>query len=142
MNNYSQKYIDECRLKVNLQLSTYNDLIIAARKQEEANNELLQSIINSFESNFFNNMVIVLDHYFCHRSRTKEMKDGNPLNEVRILCNSIMNNNNMMLSDKTIKYVPAKSVLKYNVGDEVKLNGEDFVQLSDAFFAEMESKYL
>jgi hypothetical protein len=33
-----------------------------------------------------------------------------------------MNNNNMMLSDKTIKYAPAKS-LKYNVGDLVKLNG-------------------
>ncbi len=70
------------------------------------------------------------------------MKDGNPLNEVRMLCNSMMNNHNMMGADKTIKYDPAKSVLKYRVGDEIKLNEADFIRLSSAFFAEIESKYL
>ena len=39
-----------------------------------------------------------------------EGKDGNPLNEVRILCNSMMNNNNKMCADKTIKFDSAKSV--------------------------------
>jgi hypothetical protein len=142
MNNYTQKYIDECCLKVNLQLSTYKNLVTTARKQVGDNNALLNSVIESFEPNFFNNMVIVLDSYFCHRSRTLEKKDGNPLNEVRILCNSMMNNNNKMLADKTIKFVPDKSVLKYKVGDEIKLNEDDFILISKAFFAEIESKYL
>jgi hypothetical protein len=33
-------------------------------------------------------------------------------------------------------------VLKYQVGDEIKLNAADFMLLSSAFFAEIERKYL
>jgi hypothetical protein len=54
----------------------------------------------------------------------------------------MMNNNDLMCADKTIKFDPAKSVLKYRVGDEIKLNEADFVRLAAAFFAEIESKYL
>jgi hypothetical protein len=86
-------------------------------------------------------MVLALDRYFVHRARALEKKDGNPLN-VRILCNSMMNNNNRMCADKTIKFDPAKSVLKYRIGDEIKLKEADFVRLSSAFFAEIERKYL
>jgi hypothetical protein len=112
------------------------------RKQSGDNEALLHAAIESFEPNFFNNMVLALDNYFCHRSRTMEKKDGNPLNEVRLLCTSIMNNNNIMCADKTIKLDPAKSVLKYKVGDEVKLNAEDFERIAKAFFAEIEKIYL
>jgi len=70
------------------------------------------------------------------------MKDGNPLNEVRMLCNSMMTNHNILGADKTIKYDPAKSVLKYRFGDQIKLNEADFTRLSGAFFAEIERKYL
>jgi hypothetical protein len=87
-------------------------------------------------------MVLALDSYFVHRTRAIEKKDGNPLNEVRMLCNSMMNNNHMMCADKTIKFDPARSVLKYRVGDEIKLNEADFTLLSSAFFAEIERKYL
>jgi hypothetical protein len=87
-------------------------------------------------------MVIVPDNYFSNGRRTIEKKDGNPLNEVRMLSNSIMNNNNKMSPDKTIKYDPAKSVLKYNFGNEIKLNQGDFILISRAFFAEIEGKYL
>ncbi len=54
----------------------------------------------------------------------------------------MMKNNNLRCADKTIKYDPAKSVLKYQVGDEIKLNEADFKRLSSAFFADIESKYL
>jgi len=47
----------------------------------ETNDALLDSAIESFEPNFFNNLILVLDNYFCNRSRTKENKNGNPLNE-------------------------------------------------------------
>ncbi len=45
-----------------------------------------------------------------------EKKDGNPLNEVKMLSNSIMNNGSVMCADKTIKYDPAKAVLKCRSG--------------------------
>jgi len=41
-------------------------------------------------------MVLVLDSSFSHRQRTMELKDGNPLNEVRVLCNSILENDGIM----------------------------------------------
>ncbi|WP_379350485.1 hypothetical protein [Paenibacillus sp. GCM10027629] len=71
-----------------------------------------------------------------------ELKDGNSLNEVRMLCNSMMENNNRMKADKTIKYKPDKSILKYNFDDEIKLSKDDFLQLAKAFFADIEFKFL
>jgi hypothetical protein len=140
VSKYTQKYIDECRSRVSEQVSAYHTLVAAARA---AIDELhLNTAIKAFEPHFFNVMVLALDSCFVHRLRVMEMKDGNPLNEVRILCNSMMNNNNRMGADKTIKYDPAKSVLKYRVGDEIKLNEAGFILLSSAFFAEIESKYL
>lgn len=83
-----------------------------------------------------------MDSYFVHRARAIEKKDGNTLNEVRMLCASMMYSNNRMGADKTIKFDSAKSVLKYRVGDEIKLSEADFILISSAFFAEIERKYL
>jgi hypothetical protein len=141
INNYSKEYIDECRSKVYSLISDYEKLITTARKSADTNEALLNSAIGSFETNFFNNMVLVLDNYFYNRSRTIEMKDGNPLNEVRVLCNSMLNNGNKMVADKTIKLNPSRSVLKYKTGDEIKMREPDFLLLSNAFFAEIENKY-
>jgi hypothetical protein len=57
-------------------------------------------------------MVLILDTYFTHRSRTTEGKDSNPLNEVRVLCNSILENKSVLRADKSIKLKPETSVLK------------------------------
>ena len=43
----------------------------------------LDKAFESFESAFFNNMIIVLDSYFVHRTMAIQKIDGNPLNEVR-----------------------------------------------------------
>jgi len=82
VKNYTQTYIDECRSRVNVQLSTYNNLITSARKSAGNNEKSLNSAIESFEPIFFNNMVLLLDALFVHRLRMIEGKDGNPLNEV------------------------------------------------------------
>ena len=59
-----------------------------------------------------------------------EKKEGNLLNEVRILCNSLLNNISKLSADKSIKLNPTKSILKIRVGDEIKLNEADFMRLS------------
>ncbi len=142
VNNYSKQYIDECRSRIDLQLSTYKKLLETARNKIEKDERVLNAAIESFEPLFFNNLVLLLDALFVHRTRAREKKDGNPLNEVRIMCRSIMENNNRMCADNTIKLNPAKSVLKYKVGDEIKLNEEGFSRLSNSFFSEIENKYL
>jgi hypothetical protein len=102
------------------------------------------SSVESFDALFFNNMTLVLDRYFVHRlpGADYEGKDGNPLNEVRIVCDSLLNNDGIMRADKQIKLAPERSVLKLNVGDPIELTEEEFDRLSVAFFAELERRFL
>jgi hypothetical protein len=100
----------------------------------------------------YNDQVLLLDHMFVHRLTGIEGKDGNPLNEVRVLCNSLLLNQGKLQVDKlpgwpnsagpSIKLPPEKSVLKLKAGDDIKLSEADFVRLAKAFFAEIEKKYL
>ena len=76
-----------------------------------------------------------------HRTRGLEGKDGNPLNEVRMLCDGLRENGGVMAANKTIKYDPSKSVSKVAVGDEIKLSGPMFVALFRAFLKEIEAKF-
>jgi hypothetical protein len=72
---------------------------------------------------------------FVYRLAGIEGKDGNPSNEVRVLCNSILLNEAKMQIDKlpgwpmsagdSLKLPQEKSVLKLKVGDEVKLSETD-----------------
>ena len=145
VSSYSQAYVDECRAKLDVQLSAYKNLVTVATDPSRANEiseAKLESAIAEFEPLFFNNMVLMMDTYFTNRSRTMEKKDGNPLNEVRVICNSLLNNDGMMAADKTIKLDPTRSLLKFHVGDKIKLNEDRFARLSKAFFAEIETKYL
>ncbi|MCA9794901.1 MAG: hypothetical protein KC910_24000 [Candidatus Eremiobacteraeota bacterium] len=136
VNNYTQEYIDACRGRIQTQLDAYGAVANAA-----TGSEAVEGALHTFEPHFFNNMVLVLEGSFVHRARAKEKKDGNPLNEVRMLSNSLMVGE-FLWADKSINYKPEKSVLKYNVGDEIKLLRSDFERLAEAFFKEIEAKYL
>jgi len=136
--NYTPQYIHECNARIQRALDGYRRL---AGAPDEA-----------FESSYFSNLVLLLEYFFVHRLRTVEGKEGNALNEVRILCNSILGNNSVMTTDNvadlsaftglnTIKLSPERSVLKYRPGDSIRLTQADFVRLSEAFFAEMERKF-
>ena len=65
-----------------------------------------------------------------------------PLNEVRILGESLLTNDGRLRADKQIKLPPERSVLKLSVGDPVKLTAADFDRLSAAFFTELEKRFL
>jgi hypothetical protein len=89
---------------------------------------------------------------FVHRLTGSEGKDGNPLNEVRVICNSILLNDGRLQVDKLpgwpnsagsgIKLPPDTSVLKLKAGDEIKLTEATFTRLAKAFFEELSKKYL
>lgn len=110
VSKYTQEYLDKCRSRVAEHVSAYQTLVAAVRNQGATEDSQLNIAIEAFEPHFYNTMVLALDSYFVHRLRAMEMKDGNPLNEVRMLCSSMMNNNNIMCADKTIKYDPAQSL--------------------------------
>lgn len=130
MTKSSPQYVATCRKRIDSQISVYRKLDKAATGVRGGSEGPLDSAIQTFEPVFFNNMVLVLENSFVHRSRTLEKKDGNPLNEVRVLSNSMMTNNGVMVADTQIKLDPAKSLLSYRVGDRIKVHEEDFVLLS------------
>jgi hypothetical protein len=139
MTNYSKDYIDQCRARVDADLKAY-------AKQAGKNPS------KEFENRFFNNQVLLLDHMFVHRLMAIEGKDGNPLNEVRVLCNSLLFNRGKLQVEKlpdwpnsagsSLKLPPEKSVLKLKAGETIALTHAGFVRLAEAFFEEIEKKYL
>jgi hypothetical protein len=139
MKRYSRDYIDACRARVEADLRAYR------RQVGKAPND-------DFEVRFFNSQMLLLDHMFVHRLAGIEGKDGNPINEVRVLCNSLLLNKGKLQIEKlpgwpesagaSIRLSPETSILKLRGGDEVKIREADFVRLYKAFFAEIEKKYL
>jgi len=138
MKKYPKAYIAACRARVDADLRAYRSAVGKTPSRE-------------FEARFFDDQVLLLDYMFVHRLSGIEGKDGNPLNEVRVLCNSILLNRGKLQVDKLpewpnsavagIKLPPEKSVLKLKSSDEVRLREADFERLSKAFFAELEKKF-
>ena len=138
MKKYSKKYIGDCRERVKANLRAYRE---QAKKAYSRN----------FEARYFNDQVLLLDYMFVHRLTGIEGKEGNPLNEVRIICNSILLNEGKLQVDKLpgwpnsagsgMRLPQDKSILKLKAFDPIELSETDFVRLFEAFFAEIEHKY-
>ena len=139
MKKYSRDYIAASRERVDANLRAYRKQVGKTPSEE-------------FEARFFNDQVLLLDYMFVHRLSGIEGKDGNPLNEVRVLCNSLLLNDGKLQVEKlpgwpisavsSLTLPPENSLLGLEVGDVVKLSEAVFVRLSEAFFAEIERKYL
>ncbi|HZN12780.1 MAG TPA: hypothetical protein VFB78_00805 [Acidimicrobiales bacterium] len=93
------------------------------------------------ETVYFNNMVLVLDRYYVHRIRPVTGKDHNPLNEVELLVDALINNGGVLRGNNVIKLAPEQSVLGLKEGDPIQLNAADFQRLAAAFFEELERKF-
>jgi hypothetical protein len=133
VSQYSQDYVDATRARVRDQLAAYRAL---------AGGGCDAAALDAFAPRFFDHMVIALDACFVHRLRNKELKDGNPLNEVRLLASSIMTNDGILAADKQIKLKPETSVLGYAAGDRIALDADAFERLAEAFLTEIERKYV
>jgi hypothetical protein len=142
---YSQEYVDLCRSRVATQMVDFGRIAPDSTVRNEAQGEELERPNNdwtAFEITFYNNMVIVLDAFLVNRARVVEGKDGNPLNEVRVLAASMMSNGDVLAGDSTISLRPARSVLGYRVGDAIRVNEAEFRRLSEAYFVEIERRFV
>ena len=138
MKKYPKEYIAACRARLDADLRAYRSAVGKTPSKE-------------FEARFFDDQVLLLDYMFVHRLTGTEGKDGNPLNEVRVLCNSLLLNHGKVQvarlpgwpnsASSGLILPPEKSVLKLKVGDEVRLSEADFARLSAAFFAELEKRF-
>lgn len=127
MSSYPRDYVEAARAAIEARVAAYRK--VAGPGFEE------------FEPVFFNDLVVVLENYFVHRLRAAEGKDGNPLNEVRLLATSLMTADGRMVADKQIKLKPGNSLLGYAPGDVIAARADDFARLTKGFFAELETRY-
>jgi hypothetical protein len=138
--NYTQEELDHAKTAIDQQLAAYKKLVKAV--DGATSDPKVASALEAFEPLFFNNMTLVLDRYFVHRVRMVAGKDGNPLNEVELMSESLMNNDGVLRGNSVIQLTPDQTVLKLNIGDRIRLSAAQFERLSKAFLTEIQSKFL
>jgi hypothetical protein len=136
--NYTREELDHARTEITEQLKAYRKL---AKAVANGNGDAAAAL-ESFEPLFFNNMALVLDRYFVHRLRSVTGKDGNPLNEVELLSDSLLNNDGVFRGNNVIKLKSEQTVLKLEPGERIELRAKEFERLADAFFADLEGKFV
>ena len=136
--DYTKEELDSARKAVDKQLAAYKKLAKAA---EGAKDPKVAAALEAFEPLFLNHMTMVLDRYFVHRIRKVTGNDGNPVNEVELLTESLLTGDGALRGNNVIKYVPAESVTKLEVGDKIVLDAAQFERLAKAFLAEIEKKF-
>jgi hypothetical protein len=139
INTFPKDYIAACRANVDRQLVAYRRLVKAAQGQAPTPSQ--NSVTSEFDLLFFRNLIVLLDAMFLHRTRAREGKDGNPLNEVRMLCESVLKSSGVLTANSSIKYDPRKTVLGLCIGDDIQVSEAGFKRLALAFFAEIETKF-
>jgi hypothetical protein len=135
-NAYHPDYVEAARAQIAASVDAFRALADAAD-----GDPALEAAVEAFEPAFFNNLVLALDHHFTHRGRTVEGKDGNPANEVRLVCTSLTENGGVMVADKAIRLRAADAVLGLDPGDAIAVRAGDFVRLADGFFAVIEERF-
>lgn len=130
VTSYKQAYVDVCRTGAKAQMTAFRKLM-----------KEVPAAAKSFAPGYFITQVLALDHFFLHRQRSFEGKAGGPLNELRMLCDSIKENDGVLAGNSTIKYDPAKSVTGIAVGQKIVLDDKAYERLSEAVFGEIEKSY-
>src|SRR3954464_2296704 len=120
MKVYDRDYVNSCRVRIEANIEAYDKT--AEKTRQDA----------KFETSFFNNLVLSLDYMFVHRLSGIEGKDGNPLNELRVLCNSILYNGGKLQVEKVpgwpnsavsgLKLPAERSVLGLKPGQTIQVN--------------------
>jgi hypothetical protein len=141
LSAYPQKYIDEARARIAVQVSAFAELAREVRGAVPAGSAGTQAALDALEPEYFANMVIALDSHFVHRSRGQERKDGNAMNEVRVLVSSIQQHDSIMTAEKGIRLEASRSVLGIEYGDRIRIEAEGFERLARAFFEALEATY-
>ena len=128
-SSYPAAYVAASRDAVRRHLDEYDALPLSAVDRA------------AFEPGYLRHLVLALDTYALHRSRGQEGKDGNPLNEVRLLCTSIREHDGVLTGERSIRYAADRSVLGLAEGEQVTLDAAAFRRLADIFFDELTARF-
>jgi len=136
VTSYPEVYVQLTAAKIEEQLAAYEALAAAVKGNAKA-----EAALAAFAPGHFNSMLLALDHHFMHRMRGAEGKDGNPLNEVRMLSDSLMEHDGVLRENKTIKYKSEKAVAGIAVGQTIALDAGTFERLAKAYVEELGKRF-
>jgi hypothetical protein len=114
----------------------------AAVEEQVAAFRAAPSATDDLDRAFASAALLALDRRFVHRLRVGTGKDSNPLNEVELLVESLLNNGGVLRTGTVVKYVPEQTVLGLQPGDRIAPSVEDFARLADAFLTELEKRFV
>lgn len=137
--DYTKEELDHATRAVTEEIAAYRKL---AKAVEATGDKKAAAALAGFEPIVFNNMVLTLDRYFVHRLRMVTGKDTNPLNELELLTDSLMNNDGVLRGNNVIKYSPEDAVLNLETGAKIKLSAADFEQFAKGVLAEIDDKFV
>jgi hypothetical protein len=138
--DYTREELDAATTAVGGTLAAYRTLVDAVRRATD--DPEVDAALDALEPLLFNELALALDRRFVHRLRVATGKDGNALNELELMAESLMNNDGVLRTNKVIKLVPDESVLKIEPGGRIALSAAQFEQLSNAFLAEIRGKFV
>jgi hypothetical protein len=78
-------------------------------------------------------LTLPLDRFFVHGCAHGHRQHGNPLDEVELLVDSLMNNDGVLRGRNVIKLVREQAVVKLDIGDRIRLSAAQFERLAKAF---------
>lgn len=131
VKTYEHDYVESCWKRVSAQLAALDHLITSAGAgvPDEVETELLAAL------------TVELDAFFVHRVRALEGKEGNPLNEVRMLTHSLLHDDGVLAASTTIRYRPERAVLGVPVGEPIRMDRAGFQRLATAYFEELRARF-
>jgi hypothetical protein len=136
---YTPEELDHARTAIAGQLAAYRRLADAI---EATGDPRAQAALEAFEPRFAEALTVALDRHFVHRLRAVAGKDGNPLNEVAVLAESLVVGGGVVRPGSGIKLDPERSVLGHAPGDAIALSAADVERLADAFLGELEARFV
>jgi hypothetical protein len=136
---YTRDELDHVRAAVAGQLAAYRRL---AEAVDAAGDPRAQAALEAFEPRFAEALTLALDRSFVHRLRAVAGKDGNPLNEVAVLAESLLVDGGAVRPSSGIKLDREQAVLGLAPGDAIALSAADFERLAEAFLGEIEARFV
>ena len=136
--DYRPEEIERGRVAIGQQIAAYKKL---SKAIEAGSDVTARRALEAFALPLFNNLLLALDRPFVHRLRMVTGKDGNALNEVELLCESLLNNGGIFRGNNVIKYDAEASVVNIVPGESISLTVGHFERLSKAFHADLEAKF-
>ena len=135
---FSRAEIDRARLMIGSQLEAYRELARAARGADGGD---VQPALAEFEHIFFTTLVLALDRPFVHRVRMVTGTEATALNELELICDSLLSGDGVFRLGTVVKYAPETSIVGLEEGAHVRLTADQFERLADAVFAELDAKF-